>query len=894
MFDIFTTFYIHISNSGNVLLVAFSVIALIAILTVIFPHFYVTYASRYPQIKKLLNFFIFLSKYKILSNTNKKYKRFQTKEYVFSNTIEFLVNGTSYGHDIPFSSSYYVVPDIKLKRNSIGAKQAEFHSRKRQDDFERIRVSSLNDLTRHLEQDSARANLTGFPGYGKSNLCRYICDYYAHVESSIFNEVFLVNANRISKLLRNPDRFNSNEKAILDSSKYLLPFLILSSSSFFEQACLVWITKRLDKKCLIVIDGLDEFHNVKKRDEFLDVVYKGIAKRNVSILIAGRPTSFDRVRLFNSDRLKTFSMQPFSEEQISKLAKNIYDFKSDKAYYKANEITIFKVKDFMVRISGATMELASNPFLLTLMVFLDFIGNKKLPSSKPELIQMFIRESISRRSSQLISMMKEVKFDLDAIVQGDVNLTNKKLVEILAYLSYLVHNDKAKKTILGELSDELGLSQSEGTYIPNKLIEFYINIGVLRGNGTVGLRFVHRCFGEYLYARHLLTIYNPNTHAEKILDKAMKEQFSEVLYYVCWHQGQIDSLVKELMFVKPANLESSLPLLAYEKASSKITISDELKSRISSIKKELAQYDEPEANRMALQEKLMVLEVANPFSKKPLSCNEAATIFRLRDEYQCRKNCLVGLSPKEIDILIERINSVYASENGTFYIPKMLYSSTKIPYDTIISDDENGYTIALQHNKRFRKTKKIISAYSIKYLKNRISQAKHNSQGLHLIRSLDFVTNGIMAMWTPNILLTNKMQVYEKELNMAYRDYSKEQYHKVKDNYFGTAAQRARSIRQQSISEIMFGASETKNIPLEGDQIVEFVELLDYEKYSKRFIEKQILANLLILFKSLQYGTNYELFENAQLRLCRLLTINAIFNRKISAWGKIRLAYTHN
>jgi len=894
--NFFIEFYKLVSNSENVIFAMSATIVILGVIVVIYPHIYITYSQRYPQLKKLLNLAIFISKKKILSNTGKKYKRYQEKKYMFSNTIEFLRNGTSFGQDLPFACSYYVLPDIKLKKNSNGAQQTEYHKRKRQGDFEGVSSNSLIDLTKHLEKDRAQINLSGFPGYGKSNLCRYVCNFYTHIEKSIFEEVFLIDTNNISKLLRDFDGLNSNDKATLDSSKYLLPFLILNSSSFLEEGSLIWISKKLETKCLIVVDGLDEFDNISKRDEFLSALYAGINGKNISTLIAGRPTSFERVKIFGTNRLKTFAIQPFSETQIIELAKNIYDLNNQclsNTFRQTNEITMFKVTDFMQRISGATMELASNPFLLTLMVYLDLIGNKKLPSSKPELIQMFIRESISRRSDNLITMMKEVKPDLNIIIQGDNGITNNKLTEILANLSFLIHNENAKKTILSELSKELGLTQSEKAYIPNKLIEFYTDIGVLRTKGTVGLRFVHRCFGEYLYARHLLTIYNPNTSAGKILQKATNQQFSEVLYYLCWHQGKIDSFVIELMFVKPANLESSIPLLAYEKASPRIVISDKLKNKIVSIKNELAQCDAPEANRMALQEKLMILEVADPFSKHPLSCKEAATIFRLRDEYQCRRNCLVGLSPKEINILIKRINEEYSNGNGSFYIPKMVYNSDKISYDTIITDGD-GYLIALQHSKRFKKTKDFISEYSIKFLKNRMPNAKKNFNGIPLIRSLKCITNGIMAMWTPNILLTNKMDVYEKQLNMDYGDYSKEQYDKIKSRYFGTAAQRANYIRNQSVSEVMFGKFQAKKIMLADEEIIDFFELLDYERYSKNFIEKQIQTNLLNLFKALIYGTNYKLFEKTQLALCRLLTINAIFNRKISAWGKIRLAYSHN
>jgi len=92
---------------------------------------------------------------------------------------------------------------------------------------------------------------------------------------------------------------------------------------------------------------------------------------------------------------------------------------------------------------------------------------------------------------------------------------------------------------------------------------------------------------------------------------------------------------------------------------------------------------------------------------------------------------------------------------------------------------------------------------------------------------------------------------------------------------------------------VMFGKKDIENIVLEDKLIRDFYELLDYEGLSKTLVEKQIQTNLLNLFKALIYGTNYKLFENIQLTLCRLLTINAIFNRKVPAWGEIRLAYSH-
>jgi len=894
--DFFVEFYKLLISSESETLSIFMIITLLAIVVAIYPHIYITYSQKYPQLKKILDLVIFLTEKKVFSNIRKKYKQYQKKEYMFSNTIEFLKNGTSFGQHLPFANSYYVLPDIKLTKNSTSSGYTEYHQRKRQADFSEKNIESLADFTRHLEQDCAQVNLSGFPGYGKSNLCRYICHYYACSGNSVFEEVFLIEASRVSKLLRDTSSLNSNDRAILDSDKYLLPYLILHSSSFQNAGSLTWIAKKLESKCLIVVDGLDEFDNISKRDEFLNTLYKGINGKQISALIAGRPSSFERVKIFSTHKLKTFAIQPFLETQIAELAKNIYDLNSQclsNVFRQKNEITMLKVKDFMHRISGATMELASNPFLLTLMVYLDLIGNRKLPSSKPELIQMFIKESISRRSDILTTMLVDAKQSFNIITQYDSNITNAKLTDFLALLSFLIFNENSKKKILSELTKELGLTQSEGAYIPNKLIEFYTDIGVLRNKGAVGLRFVHRCFGEYLYARHLLTVYNPKASAGKILDKATKQQFSEVLYYLCWHQGKIDTFLIELMFVKPANLESSIPLLAYEKASPKIRISNELKSKIISIKDELAQCDAPEANRMALQEKLLILAVAEPFSKHPLSCKEAATIFRIKDEYQCRKECLVGLSPNEIDILIKRINDEYSNGSGNFCIPKMVYSNNKISYDMIIRSNDGGYLIAMPNSERFKKVKNIIIDYSVKYLRNRMPNAKNSISGAPLFQSIKFVVDGIMAIWNANILLTNEMEIYEKKLGMHYVDYSREQYDKIKSKYFGTAAQRANYIRNKSLSEVMFGEKNIGNILLEDKLVRSFAELLDYENLSKDSIEKQIQINLLNLYKALIYGTNYKLFENTQLTLCRLLTINAIFNRKISAWGEIRLAYSH-
>ena len=269
------------------------------------------------------------------------------------------------------------------------------------------------------------------------------------------------------------------------------------------------------KKCLLVLDGLDEVQ-LHLREAVREVV-----RAVVSMYKPQRLIITCRIRSYQEESgriplLATYTLAPFNDDQKRLFARGWYRTPANRQRFSESEAKTRSDLLATAATDGSLSELAANPMLLTTMAIIHQrdIG---LPEERVKLYLLAV-DVLVRRWQRAKTQFDEEKNNeaLEAFLQDD-----RRLRRTLTRLAYEAHRSKEAVQEAADLSrkeavfileaDEylgsLGLAEAFLDYVDHRsglLVGHGGGVGA--GSKPVSYSFPHRTFQEYLAGCYLVSL----------------------------------------------------------------------------------------------------------------------------------------------------------------------------------------------------------------------------------------------------------------------------------------------------------------------------------------------------------------------------------------------------
>lgn len=332
-----------------------------------------------------------------------------------------------------------------------------------------------------------------------------------------------------------------------------------------------------DERLLLLVDGLDEWSNLSAAQNALQRLRVFAEQHNLPTAMTSRPHGFQLLGL-TSAGWQVGVLSELSPDQQRKLCHTWlrhYHSSGHTAQHSDDNIKkaiLNSSERFFQEVnrSGQLKDLASNPLLLSLLVYL-WRFETSLPQNRfkayEELVEHLIKTHPARRKTAAQSMREADE------VSEDV------LRDALAHLASTIHEEfpsggipekEALRVIEAHLrDDELGpgLSPQEARQQGKNIVKFASDSsGILVKRSPTEIAFFHRMFQEYLAAKSIER--RPQASQQEIVAlRCTNPQWHEVILSLVFLTRQPDVIRKFVLSIKNAqnsllNSLDTLPLLA--------------------------------------------------------------------------------------------------------------------------------------------------------------------------------------------------------------------------------------------------------------------------------------------------------------------------------------------
>ncbi len=411
---------------------------------------------------------------------------------------------------------------------------------------------------------SDRFLLLGGAGFGKSAALRVV----------------------VHSLLNNDTRFPDLAKSWGQRLPLLLPFGFLTrqfaedEAATIESALKAWL-KMLgaknevlmlleemltDDRLLLLVDGLDEWHNREAAATALTALIAYAQTRRLPLIATGRPLGFERIGDFGFD-WKRAELLPLSTDQQREFATCWFRH----FHETAGALDTAAVDLAVARHAGefsndlsedsALSELGGIPLLLSTLIYLRLTG-RALPHSRlaalDELVKALLEDQPRHRAQAAMQRADQSAIRSPRIRRG------------IEYLAYRIHqepnsvvltNDRAMDLLRDYFRSGFELTYSEAEEWATRVMELgQQEFGVLVTPQEHHVGLVHRIFQEYLAAKYLarLSLDRVRAYCIETGCKAPWHEVTLTLMQLLERQDDVDGLIEELR--RPASDHLDEPL----------------------------------------------------------------------------------------------------------------------------------------------------------------------------------------------------------------------------------------------------------------------------------------------------------------------------------------------
>ncbi|MBU7581442.1 MAG: NACHT domain-containing protein [Nostoc sp. TH1S01] len=411
----------------------------------------------------------------------------QSEKILFAGIADTKVTGGQEKNMSKSLDKIFVIPDVREENNLLNL-EANISANK-----------LLNSST------SQKMVILGNPGSGKSTLMQYFAFKVAQHKFSELNLPEQIDLLPILIQIRELAKYpETNILAYLQKS-IQEKFTLDVPDGFFDY----WLKQG---KTLILLDGLDEIADEKKRSEVVTRLYSFVKNKQYvqnRVIITSRPTEYKR-DLFQTEEFPHYFIVPFDESKINLFIEKWYDSHfSDSQESHRWQTNLKGVLNKQERIKL----LVENPLLLTLVCLIHRYNVYRLPQKRHDLYESAVKT--------LLTSWEQIRFeDKDAHIRNLKYVQYDDLQRLMERLAYWIHSQESttedkncstiveRREILDQLSQEIKNLKDIELYQAKKEAESFINYisarsGLLNEQGQECYAFVHKTFQEYLCAQEI-------------------------------------------------------------------------------------------------------------------------------------------------------------------------------------------------------------------------------------------------------------------------------------------------------------------------------------------------------------------------------------------------------
>jgi hypothetical protein len=432
-----------------------------------------------------------------------------------------------------------------------------------------------------LKKSDMKFVIIGGAGSGKSTYIKYLAMKVAKNRQKLFKSsnipnklpIYLPIGRLAPKITQNPE---VNIPLLMDD--YLAKRDLKLPKN--------WLREKLRKgKCIVLIDGIDEVADPKKRQVVVDWVQRQFdSYGNNNFVVTSRPYGYSGNPLTGIEILE---IKDFDWKQIQEFCQKWYlanethlagDILDDGVRQDAGEGARKLIKTLAN--TKELANLADNPLLLTMIATVYSI-KENLPRRRVELYKEIVEVSLERQYR-------------DAENIGELSTAQKfKVLEILAYHMM----DKAKIYIRRDEMIDVIRGQLQATN--PELDPFDVVTSIKNESGLLldveeseKYQFAHKTFQEYFASTHIKA--NNSLH-ERLINSAEQEWWREVVRLYA-AQTDATSIIEKCLDHYPPSVDELV--LAIEVLEEALSMAPKIRARLKSVLEKLATGDDPEMRNL--------------------------------------------------------------------------------------------------------------------------------------------------------------------------------------------------------------------------------------------------------------------------------------------------------
>lgn len=412
----------------------------------------------------------------------------------------------------------FVIPDVREENNLLNL-EANISANK-----------LLNSST------SQKMVILGDPGSGKSTLMKYFAFKAAEQKFSELGLPEQIDLLPILIQIRDLAKYpETNILAYLQKSIHE-KFTLDVPDGFFDY----WLKQG---KALILLDGLDEIADEKKRSEVVQRIYSFVKNEEYAqnrVIITSRPAEYKR-DFFQTKEFPHYFILPFEESKINLFIEKWYDSHFSNSEESQGWQT--SLKDILNKQERIKL-LVENPLLLTLVCLIHRYKVYRLPEKRHDLYKSAV-ETLLKSWERIGFEEKEapIKTKLKYVQSEDL----QRLMERLAYWIHSQESTREDKNcstiverseIIEQLSKDIKNLKSLEIYQAQDEAKNFIDYistrsGLLNEQGQNCYAFVHKTFQEYLCAKE---IDYCRQNAEEDSSKIVLDHIKKYIYNPHWRE----------------------------------------------------------------------------------------------------------------------------------------------------------------------------------------------------------------------------------------------------------------------------------------------------------------------------------------------------------------------
>ena len=404
---------------------------------------------------------------------------------------------------------FFVQPNMKeVDRNYYGKMKSDG----------RKEVTCCQDIFLNGAESCQSIFLSAHAGIGKTTFSKHLCLIWCHCKSNTDrnNEVKLAFEDETSIIgefdllffifLRN----EHGRECDIDEMIQGQIISLLSRTHLYKKAVMKELLHR--KKCLIILDGLDEWsHPTSKRCRQVSSIPHKRSRPNTVIIYTTRPWKLHEAKISSNMINKHIEMKNLKEESAEKLTENVI--------YTLNKITgkQKKLVDFQeLTERNHLTELMSTPVILVQLICL-WHDDRPIDGSKCQ-IYLSIIEFLFQHGEDKITELRKGSI-LDDINSGCTKEPNTTLPTCCKknYGLILALGELAFNTIFKQHKELSLVFETEvvKNYLTNDQLWCCLQMGLLTKNKTRSISsseftvsFIHKTFQEFFCALYMQSLSN--------------------------------------------------------------------------------------------------------------------------------------------------------------------------------------------------------------------------------------------------------------------------------------------------------------------------------------------------------------------------------------------------